>query len=76
MTATEVECGYYADVRWQCHHGHFLADDSVQEETTIDPGEYYGISTRIWATCTRCGHVDNPRLVEVGQRPYRLEVTQ
>lgn len=60
-------------LRWQCGAGHFLADASVESEDAFDPGDYYGVTSRIWATCKVCGHVENPRIVHVGVT--QIEVT-
>lgn len=56
------------DVRWQCVRcGRFVAESAVDSEDRIDPGAYYGVTSRMWANCARCGVVDDPRLVEVGE---------
>jgi hypothetical protein len=54
------------DVRWQDGRGHFLPSDAIQSEDRIDPGAYYGVSSRIWATCKVCGVVEDPRCIVVG----------
>ena len=58
------------DVRWQDARGHFLPNDAIQSEDIIDPGAYYGVSSRIWATCSVCGReVEDPRCIVVGLAP-------
>lgn len=52
--------------RWADTAGHFLAEASVQSEDYRDDGAYYGVSSRTWATCKKCGRVDEPHLVEIG----------
>lgn len=57
MTTPEVVT--YYDVRWFCPHcGRWIADDAIESEDRIDPGAYYGITTRMWTACSRCGVVD------------------
>jgi len=57
------------DARWQCTCGRFLAETAIHSEDAVDPGAYYGVSSRIWADCPRCGEVESPRLVTVAERP-------
>lgn len=51
-------------IRWQCRRcGRFVAESAVHSEDRIDPGAYYGVSSRTWVDCPRCGKVDNPRII-------------
>jgi hypothetical protein len=53
-------------MRWQCARcGRFVAESAVHSVDRIDPGAYYGITSRMWADCPRCGEVDNPRPVAI-----------
>jgi ribosomal protein S27AE len=55
------------DVRWQCPTcGRFLANNAIRSWDEINPGAYYGVTGHTVATCTRCGEVNDPRLVEIG----------
>jgi hypothetical protein len=59
------------DVRWQCAGcSRFIAESAVGSEDYLDPGAYYGVSTRRWADCPRCGRTDDPRVVVIGQVRY------
>lgn len=49
--------------RWTCSTcGRWISRDTLTEQTRIDPGEYYGISTTILGICSRCGVVADPQL--------------
>lgn len=62
------------DVRWQCPNcGRFVAQERIGEVDHVDPGAYYGISTEMWVDCPRCGRVEWPRLVPVGEHPMVVE---
>ena len=63
------------NVRWQCRCGRFLAESAVQSEDRRDDSAYYGFTSRIWATCARCGEVEDPQLVVVGQFPMIAQET-
>lgn len=57
-------------IRWQCARcGQFAAESAVHSVDFIDPGAYYGVSSRTWVDCPRCGEVDNPRPVLVREVP-------
>lgn len=66
-TGPRVE--YVCNVRWQCPCGRFLPESAVHSEDRIDPSAYYGVTSRTWADCKRCGVVEKPRLVEIGRYP-------
>lgn len=55
-------------LRWACTCGRFVAESAITERTYRDPGAYYGVTSEVAYTCTRCGpKADLPRLVEIGQ---------
>lgn len=57
----------YPDLRWQCSCGRFISESAIKEEDYFDPGSYYGVGTRTWYDCSRCGTVERePWLSEVG----------
>jgi hypothetical protein len=60
--------------RWACPQGHFIAESSVNSEDYLDPTSYYGVSSRIWATCKVCGVVEEPQLVQIGTQVIELEL--
>ena len=53
----------WVETRWQCQCGRFLADSAIHSEDRYDPSAYYGITTDTWGDCSRCGCVDEPRLI-------------
>lgn len=64
----------FDQIRLQCHHcGRFLAESRIHEEDYRDDGAYYGISTRTWVDCPRCGReeVDMPRFVIFTHAPRK-----
>lgn len=50
-------------VRWTCTCGRWIPDASVVSEDYIDPGSYWGVSSKTTGTCSRCGVVNEPRLI-------------
>lgn len=60
---------YVCNVRWQCHCGRFLPESAIHDEDKRDDSAYYGVTSRIWADCKRCGVVEWPKLVEIGRYP-------
>ena len=59
--------------RWACHKGHFVAADAVQSEDYLDPGAYYGVSSRTWAACKVCGLIEEPRLIQIGTQMIEVD---
>lgn len=57
----------HVGIRWQCRRcGRFVPESAVQSEDYRDPDAYYGIISRTWVDCPRCGVVDNPGVVLLG----------
>jgi hypothetical protein len=50
-------------IRWACTCGRWIAEASLTEQDRIDPGAYFGVTTTISGTCSRCGVIDEPRLL-------------
>ena len=58
---------------WRCPCcGRFLPESSIQSEDYADPDAWYGVSSRIWADCVKCGRVEEPRC-EPGRRHTETE---
>lgn len=57
------------DLRWQCPScSRFILRSAIREEDFPDPGAYFGVGTRTWIDCPRCGTLERePRLVKVGE---------
>ena len=68
MTVYEVPIN-----RWSCDKGHFIAEAAVSSEDYLDPGAYYGVSSRVFADCKVCGQVEEPRLVQIGTTRIEVE---
>lgn len=44
---------------WRCPScGRYIAADAVTETDYLDNGAYYGVNTRVEASCARCGAVE------------------
>lgn len=50
-------------IRWSCPCGRWIPEASLDEQDRIDPGAYFGVTTTITGICSRCGVIDNPRLI-------------
>ena len=62
MTGHYYEEVVWYESRWQCPTcGRFIADSAVESEDHLDPGEYFGVGSRTWGECSKCGRVDEPR---------------
>jgi len=55
-------------LRWQCPKcGRFIKEAAIREENYRDFTAYYGVGTRTFVDCGRCGTLEmHPRLTEVG----------
>lgn len=71
LTDRQDEMNATSTYRWMCHQGHFLAESALHSEDHLDNGAYYGVSTRVTATCKACGVIDNPRLVAINTREVK-----
>lgn len=50
-------------IRWACTCGRWIPEASVVSEDYRDPGAYFGVSTTTTGTCSRCGVINEPRLI-------------
>lgn len=41
--------------------GRWVPWGAIESEDYPDPGNYYGVSTREWTNCPRCGRQDGAR---------------
>lgn len=68
MSAFEVPIN-----RWACSRGHFIAEAAVSSEDFLDPGAYYGVSSRVFGDCKVCGRVDEPHLIQIGTQTIEVD---
>lgn len=61
------------ELRWQCPGcSRFIPRSAIREDNYIDPSAYFGIETRTWVDCPRCGTLEQePHLVKVGETAIR-----
>lgn len=66
-----IETDWWEVIRRCPSCGRFLAESSIHSEDYADPDAWYGVSSRTWADCAKCGRGE-PRY-EPGRRHTETE---